>query len=234
MDSLSHNWNVSPKEAVEIQKKLQNKVKLQPLEMTLGHKIRTIAGADISFNRFEDDVYAGFIVLSYPDLKEIARSLVKSTATFPYIPGLLSFREIPSLLEAWEKLQTKPDLVVVDGQGIAHPRRLGIASHFGIIANVPTIGSAKSLLTGTFDEPAASAGSLSSIHDRYKPDEIIGAAIRTKVRSKPIIVSPGHLITMEESISIMLECGRGYRIPEPTRLAHEMVNEFRRSHLKKP
>lgn len=226
-----HTWNVSPQEAVAIQKELRDRVDLSPLGQTLTHPIRTIAGADVSLNRFETDIYAGIIVLSYPDLTPIAHSLVKSKTTFPYVPGLLSFREIPALMEAYEKLEHKPDVVMVDGQGVAHPRRLGIATHFGIVANVPTIGCAKSLLTGTFSEPGLEAGSRSPIYDRWNKTEIIGTALRSKNKTNPLIISAGYKITQEEAVDTVLSCLRGYRLPEPTRLAHELTNKFRRGEI---
>lgn len=227
----SHNWNVTPAEAIAIQKQLRDQVQVQPL----GKKICFIAGADVSLNLFSKTIYAGIIVLSYPDLEIIDHALVKSETSFPYIPGLLSFREAPALLECWKKLKTKPDLVVVDGVGIAHPRRIGIASHFGILANIPTIGCSKNILTGEYEEPAIEAGSSSPIYARTpassttvdEPQEIIGTAIRTKNKVKPVFVSPGHLISAEESAALILSCVRKHRLPEPTRQAHLLVNKFR-------
>jgi len=216
-------WDVSPKEAIALQKELRENVRLTPLP----HPPRLIGGCDVSMNRFAAEGFAGFITLSYPELGLIDHAVVKDKIPFPYIPGLLSFREIPMLVKAWEKLKTKPDVVVVDGVGIAHPRRLGIATHLGLVLNVPTIGCAKSVLTGIYDEPAREAGSLSYMYDPKKPDEIIGAALRTKDRVKPIFVSPGHLIMLEESVAIVRACVRRHRIPEPTRLAHNTVNEYR-------
>src|SRR5258708_6913318 len=148
-NNSAHAWDVSPREAIEIQQKLRSSISLKPLDK----KIKTIAGADVSLNMFGSDLYAGIIVLSYPDLREIDYGLVKMEAHFPYIPGLLSFREIPALLKAWERLKIRPDIIMVDGQGIAHPRRLGIASHFGVITNTPIIGAAKSVLTGSYIVP---------------------------------------------------------------------------------
>jgi deoxyribonuclease V len=150
---------------------------------------------------------------------------VISSATFPYIPGLLSFREIPSLLEAWSKLKTEPDVVMFDGQGIAHPRRIGIASHGGLFLNRPTFGCAKSVLVGKYDEPAPERGSWSPMK-HY--GETIGAALRTKNKVNPVYISPGHLIDLETSISLTLMCDGGYRIPEPTRRTHNLVNALRR------
>jgi deoxyribonuclease V len=218
-----HDWNLSPREAIELQKSLRGQIRLAPIEK----KIKTIAGADISFNKFSPVVYAGIVVLKFPSLEVIEEAGVVSRTTFPYVPGLLSFREVPSLLEAWTKLGTEPDLVMFDGQGIAHPRRIGIASHSGLLLNRPTIGCAKSVLVGKYKEPELERGNWSVMVDK---DEIVGAALRTKTKVQPIFVSPGHLIILEEAINITLECYGGYRQPEPTRRAHLLVNELRRKH----
>jgi deoxyribonuclease V len=220
------NWNVNPKEAIEIQKKMRERVRIEPLVK----EIKTIAGADVSLNRFSNILFAGIIVLSFPDLQIIEYQTIKTETTFPYIPGLLSFREIPGLLKVWEKIKNRPDVVMVDGQGIAHPRRLGIATHFGIVADVPTIGCAKSILTGIFEIPENIPGSESKLYDKTN-HEIIGTIFRSKKNSKPLIISPGHTISIEQSVDIVKKCLRGYRLPEPTRQAHLLVNQFRKSEL---
>jgi deoxyribonuclease V len=222
-----HNWNVSPKEAVEIQCQMRNRVRLEPLKK----KITLIAGCDISMNLYSTTFYGGFVVLCYPELTLVDQAFVKDTVTFPYIPGLLSFREIPSLLKAWEKLKTKPDLIAVDGVGIAHPRRIGIASHLGVVLNIPTIGCAKNVLTGVYEEPDQEPGSYSYLHDPFHSEELLGAAIRSKRNVKPIFVSPGHKITLQESIEMIKSCIRKHRIPEPTRFAHNVMNEYRKQDL---
>lgn len=221
-----HEWNLSPTEAVALQQQLRSQIRIGPLIKTP----QTIAGCDISFNKFEETVYAGIVVLNLETLETIEEAGVVSTATFPYIPGLLSFREIPSLLEAWAKLKTEPDVVMFDGHGIAHPRRIGIASHGGLFLNRPAFGCGKSVLVGKYDEPAPERGSWSPmIH--YK--DVVGAALRTKNKVNPVYVSPGHLIDLETAISLTLQCdggrrGFGYRIPEPTRRAHNLVNALRK------
>jgi len=219
MISTNYN-NISPAQAIAIQQELRDKIQLTPLM----NPVKTIAGADISFNKYSDTVYAGIIVLSYPDMKPIAKSTIVATTRFPYIPGLLGFREIPALVEAWNKLETKPDVLVLDGQGIAHPRRKGIATHFGLVAKTPTIGCAKSLLTGKYEEPEDAPGATSPLNDK---GEIIGTVLRTKRKCKPVYISPGHLITLEENVDIAMKCITTYRIPEPTRLAHLLVNRVR-------
>lgn len=194
-------WNVTPKEAIEQQKALREKIVISPLKKP----VKLIGGADVSMSLFAKEGFAGFVTLDFKTLEMVDHSVVKDVIGFPYIPGLLSFREIPMLLKAWEKLNTKPDVIVVDGVGIAHPRRLGIATHLGILLNVPTIGSAKSVLFGTYAEPENVPGAISYMYDK---EEIIGAAIRTKKNVKPIFVSPGYKITLEESIGAWesIEC----------------------------
>jgi len=188
---------------------------------------KLIGGADVSMNRFAKEGFAGFVTLSYPELGLIDHAVVEDTIPFPYVPGLLSFREIPMLLKAWEKLGTKPDVLVVDGIGIAHPRRLGIASHLGLVLGIPTIGCAKSVLTGVYEEPGNKRGDTSPLIDP-KTNEVIGMALRTKRNVKPVFVSPGHLITLPEAVELVLHASKLHRLPEPTRLAHNTVNEYRR------
>lgn len=219
-----HDWTMTPREAVELQKSLRERVRLAPLRK----QIKTIAGADISFNKFSTVLYAGIVVMRLPSLEVIEEVGVVSETRFPYVPGLLSFRESPSVLEAWAKLKTEPDAVMFDGQGIAHPRRVGIASHVGLIINRPTLGCAKSVLVGKYEEPESERGNWTELIDK---GEVIGAALRTKTRVKPIFVSPGHLIDLEGAIRLTLECDGGYRQPEPTRRAHHLVNALRRGEL---
>lgn len=206
----------------KVQEALRGKLRAVPLPK----RIRYVAGADVSFNKFEKDVYAGIIVLSYPDLVPVERAVVKTEVDFPYIPGYLSFREIPPLMKCWKLLKKKPDLVVVDGHGIAHPRRLGIAAHFGLATGTPTVGAAKNILYGTYDEPDSKKDSFSYIHDP-KTGERIGTALRTKDKVKPMLVSPGHLATVGGALEIAKTLVRRHKLPEPTRLAHNLVNDFR-------
>ncbi|RRB01104.1 deoxyribonuclease V [Larkinella rosea] len=216
-----HDWIVTPTEAVALQQQLRHEIRIQPLTKPA----ETIAGCDISFNKFEETVYAGIVVLRLDTLEVIEEVGVISSATFPYVPGLLSFREIPSLLEAWSKLKTEPDVVMFDGHGTAHPRRIGIASHAGLFLNRPTFGCGKSVLVGKYDEPAPERGAWSPMK-HY--GETIGAALRTKNRVNPVYVSPGHLIDLPTAIDLTLRCNGGYRIPEPTRRTHNLVNALRR------
>lgn len=211
---------LSPAQAIAYQQELRQQIKIQPLDK----EIRIIGGADISFNKNTDVVYAGIVLFRYPELTVIGQVSVKTNTSFPYISGLLAFREVPALLEAWNKLEIKPDLLVLDGQGIAHERRLGIATHFGLITDVPTIGSAKSRLSGKYQEPANLVFAQSPMYDR---DEVIGIALKSKKGCKPIYISPGHRISIDQSVEVIKNCIRGYRIPEPTRQAHNLVNQVR-------
>jgi len=223
MHGLYNNITVS--EAAALQKELRSQIELQT---PAGLSISTIAGADISFNKYETTVYAGIIVLSFPELLPVAHSLVKTEVTFPYVSGYLAFREVPALLEAWNQLPQKPDVLVVDGHGIAHPRRMGIASHFGVLTGQPTIGCAKKILFGKYESPPDERGAYTDIQDK---GDVIGAVLRTRAKVKPVFVSPGHKLSLKDSIDIILQCMGKYRIPEPTRKAHELVNAFRRGEL---
>ncbi|HXG53194.1 MAG TPA: deoxyribonuclease V [candidate division Zixibacteria bacterium] len=216
-----HPWDVTPKEAVAIQQRLRSKVIVEKLD----RPVRYVAGCDLSAARHSDVAYAGIVVLELPDLVEAARSSAVTRVRFPYIPGLLSFRETPALLEAWRRLAITPDLLMVDGHGLAHPRRFGIACHLGVLLDLPTIGCAKSPLAGSFVEPGLRAGSYSMVTD---DGVIIGAALRTVDRVRPIFVSVGHRVTLEEAIFWAIRCSKGYRIPEPTRRADILVNALRR------
>ena len=209
-----HRWDVNPTEAVEIQKCLAAQV-IRRKEI---NKPRYIAGVDISSGRAIDKATAAVVVLSYPELVPVETSIIRTETTFPYVPGLLSFREVPLILKAYEKLKKEPDLILVDGQGIAHPRRMGFASHLGLVLDKPTIGCAKSLLTGRHDEPADKAGNAAEITDN---GEVIGAVLRTVNGVKPVYVSIGHRVDLPAAIYWVLACCRDYRIPKPLRLAHQ-------------
>ena len=211
---------LSPSDAVLMQKQLRQQIDISPLDKP----IRFIGGADISFNKFEETVYAGIVILKFPEIVLVEKVSIISQTRFPYISGLLAFREIPALLKAWEKVETKPDLMVLDGQGIAHKRRVGIATHFGLITNVPSIGCAKSRLTGLYTEPDNIPFAESPLMDK---EEQIGVVLKSKLNCKPLFISPGHKVSIAQSVDIIKACIRKYRMPEPTRLAHLLVNETR-------
>jgi deoxyribonuclease V len=212
--------NLTPEQAIAWQHELRGQIDIRPLDKS----VKIIGGADISFNKYSEVVYAGIVLLKYPELTIIGHATAISKTKFPYISGLLAFREVPALLEAWEKLPFKPDVMVLDGQGIAHERRTGIATHFGLLTNVPSIGSAKSRLYGRYQEPGNDVFDQSPMYDK---GELIGIALRTKKKCNPIYISPGHHISMEQSVELIKNCIRGYRIPEPTRQAHLLVNKIR-------
>lgn len=220
MIQASEYDTLSPSEAVALQKQMREQLNLQALEQ----EIHYVGGADISFNKYEDTVYAGIIVLKYPEMEPVERVTVITETKFPYISGLLAFREIPALLLAWDQLKIRPDVMILDGQGIAHQRRLGIATHFGLLKDVPSIGCAKSRLTGTYQEPE---NIVFAEQPLIHQNEQVGVVLKTKRNCKPIFVSPGHKVSMAQSVEIIKNCTRKYRIPEPTRLAHLLVNEAR-------
>ena len=207
-------------QARAVQNQLREHIELLPLQT----EIRTIAGADISLNRFSEVIYAGLVVLRYEDLKPIACSLVKGLTRFPYVPGFLAFREVPALVRALEQMPINPDVIMVDGHGIAHPRRMGIAAHLGALTGIPTLGCAKKLLFGKYTEPEQQKGAYEPIKDK---EETIGFALRTKSRVKEVFISPGNKMSRNDSLQIAMHSIGNYRIPEPTRKAHEFVNLFR-------
>lgn len=211
-------WDVPPAEAIQIQRELAARVSE---EDTLGD-VRSVAGVDVGFEGANNETArAAIVVLRFPELIPIDYAIARLPVTFPYVPGLLAFREIPAILRALANLQTDPDLLIVDGQGRAHPRRLGIASHLGILLGCVTIGCAKSLLCGVAQEPPNRVGAWSPILDR---DEPIGAAVRTRVNTTPVYVSVGHRISLARAIDMVLRCCKGYRLPETTRYAHRVAS----------
>lgn len=216
--------NISISEATYIQNELRAKLDIAEREL----HITTIGGADISLNLYSTTIYAGIILLSFPQLLPIAYSLVKDETSFPYVPGYLAFREVPALMHVREQMPLKPDVLVVDGHGIAHPRRMGIAAHFGTLSGQPTMGCAKNLLFGKYEEPGLNVGANSPIYDKQ---ETIGYAFRSKSRTAPVFISPGYELGMQNSLELIQHSVGKYRIPEPTRLAHELVNRFRKGEL---
>ena len=208
-----HSWQVSIPEARDIQMRLTAQVsRINELDAP-----ELIAGVDISVNKSEGTGEAAVVILNYPELSMLETRYVKDKLDFPYIPGLLSFRESPLILAACEKLTLTPDLILVDGQGLAHPRRFGLASHLGLLLDIPTIGCAKSRLCGSHEEPGAEPGSYAELIDG---GEVIGAALRTRMGVNPVYVSIGHKVDLQTAIYWTMACCRDYRLPEPTRFAH--------------
>jgi deoxyribonuclease V len=208
-----HDWEVSAAQAREIQVNLARKVIAENGVI----KPRLVAGIDISAPDAQGIARGAVVVLRYPEFSIVEVKVVEGKITFAYIPGLLSFRESPLILAACEKLYNVPDLILIDGQGIAHPRRMGLASHVGLFLDLPTIGCAKSILCGRHRPVGEEVGSHAELIDN---GELIGAALRTKSGVKPIYVSVGHKIDLASALQWVIKCCRGYRLPEPTRLAH--------------
>lgn len=215
-------WPVTIEEARRLQETLSERVRLTPLKK----KIRTVAGIDAAFPR--DRTVAVITAFDYESLTPVEESCCIMKPSFPYVPGYLSFREGPAMLCAIKRLSFIPDILIFDGQGIAHPRRLGIASHMGVILNRPSIGCAKSRLVGEYEEPSAERGASSPL---YHNGEVVGAVLRTRNGVKPVFVSPGHLITPAEAVDVVLHCTTRYRLPEPIRAADSLTKKLRRELL---
>lgn len=210
-------WNVTPQEGVALQMRLREQLRLDD---DLGN-VRTIGGVDVSIARFSKEGKCAIVILSFPELEVLEIRKHSAPITFPYVPGLLAFRELPIFFETYELLDTKPDLLFFDGQGYAHPRRFGFACMAGVLLDKPSIGCAKSRLIGDYSDVQPEPGSISAL---MAPEgDRIGDVVRTKTGSKPIFVSPGHRISFNTATSFALRCTSGYRIPEPTRLAHLAV-----------
>ncbi len=220
-----HPWNLTPREAVALQEELRERLRLTgQLDMD---GLSLVAGADVSFHRVTNAVFAAVVVLSYPqlDVVEVATAITK--ADFPYVPGLLAFREGPALEAAFDSLRNVPQAVLFDGHGIAHPRGMGIACHFGLILGCPTVGVAKSLLVGRGEDPGPEPGDASPLEYKGK---VVGIQLRTRRRVKPVYVSVGHGLDLDAAKDLVLHCLKGYRLPEPTRLAHIESNRLRLEH----
>jgi deoxyribonuclease V len=212
-----HEWDVSVEEAVAIQRRLRGLVRPEA-EVAL-ERVRIVVGVDASY---KDVARAAVVALSFPALEVVETAVAVRAIPFPYVPGLLSFREAPAVLDALAKLRARPDVLIFDGQGLAHPRRLGLASHLGVYLDLPSVGCAKSRLVGRYDEPGPNMGDRAPLVDH---GEVVGVALRTKPRTNPLFVSVGHKIDLETAVALVLACLRGYRLPEPTRLADRLAGE---------
>ncbi|MDQ6694266.1 MAG: deoxyribonuclease V [Chloroflexota bacterium] len=208
---LFHKWDVTPQEAFAIQARLASQVSLTP-DL---RDVKVVAGVDMSA---KDVARAAVVLLTFPGLEVIEIARAEKPLDFPYVPGLLSFREGPAVLAAFDKLSRLPDLVYFDGQGIAHPRKVGIAAHIGVLLDLPSIGVAKSPLAISGPEPGLEPGDYAEWHNRR--GEVLAVALRTKLRTKPLFISPGHRMDLPTAVSYVLQACRGYRLPEPTRQAH--------------
>jgi len=216
-------WDLAPREARRLQERLRERVVLEDDFQP----IRFVAGADLAFDPSTQIAFAGVIVYRFPGLEEVERRRARRKLRFPYVPGLLSFREGPALLAAFARLRTEPDVILIDGHGLAHPRRFGIACHLGVLFDKPTIGCAKSLLVGEHAEPAAPAGSATPL---LLGGERVGVVLRTRENVKPIYVTPGHRVSVDSAVELVRLCLDGFRIPKPTREADHYVRDLRRAY----
>ena len=212
-----HRWNLAPREARELQARLAGRVETAD---RLG-PVSRVAGVDVGFEDSGRIARAAVAVLSWPGLALEASATARMPVTFPYVPGLLSFRELPALLAAWKRLAVLPDLVLCDGQGIAHPRRMGFASHLGLWLDIPTIGVAKTRLIGSHGPAPAGKGGWTPLLD---DDEVIGPALRSRAGCKPLFVSVGHRVSLASAVAWTLACTTRYRLPETTRQAHRLAS----------
>ena len=212
-----HDWEISAKEAVQLQRELAARV----TNRWSKRGVTLVGGVDTSYRKGK--ARAAVVVVTYPDLEPVEQVTTQRPVDFPYVPGLLSFREGPAVMDALPRLKRKPDLLIFDGQGIAHPRRFGIASHIGVLVGIPSIGCAKSRLVGEYQEPGMERGSFSFL---FHKGDTVGAVVRTRSRVKPVFVSTGHLIDLSTSISFVLTCCRRYRLPETTRLADKLAGAW--------
>jgi deoxyribonuclease V len=215
LPAIDHPWDVSPKEAISLQQRLRKRVVLVD---DLG-EVQTIAGVDVSYHAKLKEARAVVALISYPDLLLETYTSATRSVSFPYVPGLLSFREIPPLIQCFEKLAKRPDLILCDGHGLAHPRRFGLACHLGILYNLPSIGVAKRLLVGEHQDVPQVRGAWQPI---MMEREIIGAALRTRPQTRPVYVSIGHRVSLETAIQWVMDCTSRYRLPETTRWSHRL------------
>jgi deoxyribonuclease V len=211
---LQHRWDLTVPEAVALQQELRSRVVrvngFQP------DQLRRILGVDASYSAYQAEGRAALVLCSFPEIAVLEQAVSARQSVFPYVPGLLSFREVPLVLDAFARLREQPDLLLVDGHGYAHPRRFGIASHLGVYLDLPSIGCAKSRLVGSYEEPGPEPGDRSPLTHR---GEVIGMVLRAKRRTNPLFISVGHKVDLDTAVDIVLRCLRGYRLPEPTRLA---------------
>ena len=220
-----HEWNISASEAIALQKQMTAQIDYQrPIDLK---SVKLVAGVDVSVKpdpvSGKDRSQAAVVVLSFPDMQVVETSLATLPTPFPYIPGLLSFREGPVLEMAFAKLQAEPDVLIFDGMGRAHPRRIGIASHMGLWLQKPTIGCGKTLFVGKFKEPGNERGDFSDLIDK---GEVIGAVLRTRPKVKPVFISVGHLADLPTSLKLVMACTSKYRLPDPIRAAHNAAGKF--------
>jgi deoxyribonuclease V len=241
-----HSWNVSVEEAIQIQEALRDRIilkntfsKVHPVRNSSGasnpateqrrfisNGVKTIGGGDVAYSKKGNFLFGAIVVLSFPDMEILDMTTANGKISFPYIPGLLSFRESPILIKIFQRLKLKPDVMIYDGQGIAHPRKMGLASHMGLWFDLPSIGCAKTPLLDEFISPGPSRGSFGWIR---REEVKVGAVLRTREKVKPLFISPGHRIDLSTSIQLILESCKGYRFPEPLRKAHQLTEHLEHS-----
>ena len=222
-DDLHHSWDLSPEQARALQNRLRSQVRR---EDDFGD-VRLVAGTDVGFEDGGATTRAAVVVLSFPELAVVEQAISRRPTSFPYIPGLLSFRETPAILEALEQLQARPDLLLTDGAGYAHPRRFGLACHLGLLSGIPALGVAKTWLLGKYDPVPDERGAWQPLHDH---GEEIGAVLRTRTGVQPLFISAGHRISLASAIDFTLRCTPRYRLPETTRRAHGLASHKEQDH----
>jgi deoxyribonuclease V len=221
---ISHPWDMPEAGAIELQRRLAPLVAAAP-PIALDD-VHVVAGVDVSYDDAAGEAYAAVVVYTYPEMELLTQTALTRRIPFPYVPGLLSFREAPAAVEALASLSTRPDLLLCDGQGIAHPRRFGLACHVGALTGLPSIGCAKSRLVGAYDEPGREVGDHTPLRAR---GEVVGAVLRTRSIARPLFISPGYRVTLGQALEVTLRCLRGRRLPEPTRAADRLAGETRRA-----
>lgn len=215
-----HRWALTPRQAIRLQQRLRGRVRVELLRGA----VRLVAGADMAFGPDGRRCVAGVVVYDLATQAVVDQAIAWREVRFPYVPGLLSFREAPTVLAAVRKLKTTPDVFILDGQGCAHPRRFGLACHVGLLMDIPTIGCAKSRLCGVYDDPPARPGAFAPL---MHEGQMVGAVLRTRPGVKPVYVSIGHRVTLEDAVRVVMQCTTHYRVCEPTRLAHHLVTKER-------
>ncbi len=220
---LEHPWDLRPLDAMALQRRLRLLLEETPLE----NPPQVVAGCDASYDAPTGQAFAAVVLFELPSMREMERSVVQAPINYPYVPGLLSFREAPVLLQAMARIKRRPELLMFDAHGLAHPREMGLASHLGLLLDIPSIGCAKSPLVGTYDEPGLNRGDCAPLWLR---GQVVGCVVRTRDKVKPVFVSVGHKIDLPQAIELVLSCCRGRKLPEPTRLADRIVGHARRSY----